>query len=476
MPVSFWVRLTFVRALDQALGSRLRRRHNGSNAARQTKVCFRPRLEALEERWAPAVYNNAAQWSAIDNPNGVWSYGYFAPSSTPAMPDASTFNLYTEEVQVPVTSGFIGDWRIPGNDAPNAAYNPLDQIVSVGTVTWQPGQASFHPGPNGEYSDYRFTAPTAGDYSLSATFSSIDTVGGADKDIHVLVNGSELYDDTLSGSYGSTKTFSTAVSLAQGDQVDFVVGFGAGPYFFDSTALDATLTSAPSTSISLSGPTGSNGWYIGPVTVTLAATDPGVPPGALTTYFSIDGGALQQYSVPFSIATDGQHVVTFFSKDPSGNVESPHTQAVNIDQTAPQLTAAANTTTLWSPNGKLVPVTITGSITDSLSGVDPSTVRFAVTDSSGQVQPSGPITLNTDGTFSFTVLLDANRTGQDQDGRTYTLVISGQDQAGNLSTTSIVIVVPHDQSNTFAWTQANLVAGVGPQWGDVATVFPYASP
>ena len=178
MPVSFWVRLNIVRALDQALGSRLRHRHNGSNAARQAKVCFRPRLEALEERWAPAVYNNAAQWSAIDNPNGVWSYGYLAPSSTPAMPDASTFNLYTEEVQVPVASGFIGDWRIPGNDAPNAAYNPLDQIVSVGTVTWQPGQASFHPGPNGEYSDYRFTAPTAGDYSLSATFSSIDTVGG----------------------------------------------------------------------------------------------------------------------------------------------------------------------------------------------------------------------------------------------------------------------------------------------------------
>jgi hypothetical protein len=457
------------------MGSRLRRRHNGSNAARQAKVCFCPRLEALEERWAPAIYNNAAQWSAIDNPNGVWSYGYLAPSSTPAMPDASTFKLYTEQVQVPVTSGFIGDWRIPGQDGPNAVYNPLDEIVSVGTITWQPRQASFHPGPNGEYSSYRFTAPTAGDYSLSATFNSIDTVGGADKDIHILVDGSELYDDALSGSYGSTKTFSNAVSLAKGDQVDFVIGFGTGPYFFDTTALDATLMSAPSTpstSISLSGPAGSNGWYIGPVTVTLAATDPDVPPGSLTTYFSIDGGAIQQYSVPFSIATDGQHVVTFFSKDPSGNVESTHTQTVNIDQTAPQLTGAANTTSLWPPNGKLVPVTITGRITDSRSGVDPSKVGFSVTDSLGQVHPSGPITLNTDGTFSFTVLLEAK--GQDQDGRTYTLVISGQDQAGNLSTTSIVIVVPHDQSNTFAWTQEKLVAELDPRWDNAAPVFPNA--
>jgi hypothetical protein len=463
--------LNFVRALDRALGSRLRPRHHGNNAARQAKLCFRPRLEVLEERWAPAVYNNAAQWSAINNPNGVWSYGYLAPSSSPAIPDASTFKLYTEQVQVPVTSGFIGDWRIPGSAGPNAVYNPLAQIVSVGTIAWQPHQASFHPGPNGEYSSYRFTAPTAGDYSLSATFSSIDTVGGANKDIHVLVNGSELYDDTIPGSYGSTKTFSKAVSLAKGDRVDFVVGFGTGPYFFDTTALDATLRIAPSTSINLSGPTGSHGWYTGPVTVTLAATDPAVPPGSLITYFSIDGGAIQRYTVPFSIATDGQHVVTFFSKDPSGNVESPHAQAVNIDQTAPQLTAAANTTSLWPPNGKLVPVTITGRVTDSLSGVDPSKVSFAVTDSFNQVQPSGPITLNKDGTFSFTVLLDAKGKGQDKDGRTYTLVISAKDQAGNLRTTSIIIVAPHDHSQIIAWTQKKHVVELNPRREDAATVF-----
>jgi hypothetical protein len=220
----------------------LKTQHYQGAAARRPKFRFRPSVEALEERWTPAVFNNAAQWSAINNPNGVWSYGYLAPSSVPAIPNASTFTLYTEQVQVPGTpGGFIEDWRVPGSTDPNAIFNPFAQVVSVGTVTWQPHQASFSPGPNGEYSDYRFAAPHGGRYSLSATFTSIDVVGGANKDIHVLINGNELYDDILSGTYGSAKTFSATVRLAKGDQVDFVLGFGAGPNSFDNTALDATL-------------------------------------------------------------------------------------------------------------------------------------------------------------------------------------------------------------------------------------------
>jgi hypothetical protein len=202
MSLTSWLRnLRPHGASDSAPASRLLSRHSWSHAAPHAKCRFRPSLERLEERATPTVYNNAAQWSATHDPNGVWSYGYLTPSSTPETPDTSTFTLYTQNVKVAGTpSGFIDDWRIPGSTDPNTIYNPFGHTVSVGTVTWQPHQASFHPGPNGEYSDYRFTTPSAGTYSLNATFTSIDTVGGADKDIHVLVNGSELYDDILSGS------------------------------------------------------------------------------------------------------------------------------------------------------------------------------------------------------------------------------------------------------------------------------------
>jgi hypothetical protein len=245
MSLHSWLR-NVISVCTRAFGPRSRAlSRRDRNPARLAHLHFRPSVEGLEQRWAPAVFNNASQWSPTHNPGRIWSYGYLAPSSTPETPDTSTFTLWTQEKSV--SGDFGGHIELWYSDLGNVSYNPESFVVNVGTVTFQPHQAGFHPGPDGEYSDYRFTAPNAKTYSLTATFTSIDTVGGADKDIHVLVNGSELYDDSLSGSYGSTKTFSSPVTLAKGDQVDFVVGFGLGPYFNDTTGLDATLTTGGKT-------------------------------------------------------------------------------------------------------------------------------------------------------------------------------------------------------------------------------------
>jgi len=61
--------------------------------------------------------------------------------------------------------------------------------------------------------------------------------------------------------------------------------------------------------------------------------------------------------------------------------------------------------TLWPPNGKMVPVTITGTMTDPTSGVNLSTAAYAVTDEYGLVQPSGTVTLGPTGSYSFTIQL-----------------------------------------------------------------------
>src|SRR6516225_5361810 len=115
------------------------------------------------------------------------------------------------------------------------------------------------PWPDGEYSDYRFTAPGAGTYALSSIFTGIDRHGSAAKDIHVLYNGTELYDDLLPGGYGSTKTYHATLTLAKGDHVDFVLGYGLGPWYYDSTALRARLTvvAAPATHFAVAGPSSS---------------------------------------------------------------------------------------------------------------------------------------------------------------------------------------------------------------------------
>jgi hypothetical protein len=95
----------------------------------------------------------------------------------------------------------------------------------------------------------------------------------------------------------------------------------------------------------------------------------------------------------------------------------------------------------------MVPVTVSGTITDTGSGVNLSSGSFAVSDEYGTVQPAGPLTINPDGTYLFTVSLEASRKGSDKDGRQYTISVFAKDNAGNLGSSSIIVTVPHDQGN-----------------------------
>ncbi len=115
------------------------------------------------------------------------------------------------------------------------------------------------------------------------------------------------------------------------------------------------------------------------------------------------------------------------------------------DTIPPVITVSANPSTLWPPDGKMVPVTIAGTMTDSQSGVNPSTATYAVTDEYGLVQPSGKVTLGTNGSYTFTIQLQASRNGDDLDGRQYIITVSAQDNAGNKGSASTGVTVPHDQ-------------------------------
>ena len=103
--------------------------------------------------------------------------------------------------------------------------------------------------------------------------------------------------------------------------------------------------------------------------------------------------------------------------------------------------------TLWPPNGKLVPVTVSGTITDADSGVDANRVTYAVKDEYRLVQPRGPITLGGNGSYSFRILLQASRKGNDKDGRQYIVTISALDNAGNQGSDATGVTVPHDQGH-----------------------------
>jgi hypothetical protein len=192
-----------------------------------------------------------------------------------------------------------------------------------------------------------------------------------------------------------------------------------------------------------------------------SGADVGSGIGTYSIYVSDNQGAFtlwQQFpGTTTSAAYMGQvnHTYGFYSiaqdfvgnDEPAKSMAEATTQVTGGDHTPPTITIAANPSQLLPPDGRMVPVTISGTMTDNQSGVNNSTAAFAVTDEYGQIQPSGPITVGSNGSYSFVINLQASRNGNDHDGRQYTIAVSVKDNAGNLSTAMTTVVVPHDQGH-----------------------------
>ena len=134
-------------------------------------------------------------------------------------------------------------WHSQAGREPWATLNPSAQPVETPfSFTWPPRQVALHPGPQGEYSVVRWTAPAADRYSIAATFAGLFK---ATTDVHLLHNGRPQFDALLNlGGNPNTATHTSELTLAKGDTIDFVVGWGNGSYGSDSTALTATIKSA----------------------------------------------------------------------------------------------------------------------------------------------------------------------------------------------------------------------------------------
>ena len=128
----------------------------------------------------------------------------------------------------------------------------------------------------------------------------------------------------------------------------------------------------------------------------------------------------------------------------SGGTQSVTLSGTGIDTIPPGVTVSANPSSIRQRNGAMVPVTISGTISDSGSGVNAATAAFAVVDEYGIDHPSGAVTLGVGGSYSFVVLLQASRLGSDMDGRLYTITVSAKDNAGNSGSAAATVVIMHD--------------------------------
>lgn len=128
-----------------------------------------------------------------------------------------------------------------GGGEPCIVFNTASDRLSFNGITFEPKGLAFHPGPKGEYSVVRWTAPSPGDYQVSCAFTGID--GKTTTDVHVLHGGRSLFDGLINlNGQGKRTDFKTPLHLQKGETVDFVVGFGNGSYTFDSTGIEALVT------------------------------------------------------------------------------------------------------------------------------------------------------------------------------------------------------------------------------------------
>jgi hypothetical protein len=133
--------------------------------------------------------------------------------------------------------------------------------------------------------------------------------------------------------------------------------------------LTPTVMSVPPMTASfVNGPQGTNGWYVGPVNVTLVATDIYGPSAIASTSYQVDGGTALSYSEAFAISTDGTHTLQYDSVDSGGNSEQPKLTSIMIDQTPPTISGSA----VPSPNAygwNNTPVTVSFQCADATSGL-----------------------------------------------------------------------------------------------------------
>lgn len=138
---------------------------------------------------------------------------------------------------------------------------------------------------------------------------------------------------------------------------------------------------------------------------------------------------------PITVTADGENQkVTGECQDKAGNKSEIEATGINIDKTPPEINISATPNILWPPSGKMIPVLVSGHITEQhlankkiLVHDEYSLINSVVND------------------FGETIKLEAKRNGDDLDGRNYIIEIEAEDLAGNRSIQQTKIVVPHDQ-------------------------------
>jgi len=178
---------------------------------------------------AKAQTYNVEDFSAVNNPNGVWSYGAIPSLGGP-------FTLLTQKLP----NYYDLDHWLLYNQAP---FYPavVHNASALPNTSWAinpfpAGAVGIHPSSTGDKGVIRFTSPAAAWYDVQGAF---DALGGATVDVYVYHGVNELVQGLLTG--GSI-SFATTIYVGLGETVDFIVGSGPNNnHVYDGTRVQGLL-------------------------------------------------------------------------------------------------------------------------------------------------------------------------------------------------------------------------------------------
>lgn len=337
--------------------------------------------------------------------------------------------------------------------APSEAisYARVIEAAAVGTVTYEYGAVYAS---RGEYGCYETicggtvsnasigTAVSVGEYLDYDKFSGLSSalVFGAGI-TPVALSRSEIFDvpdasnprpPILIGeamSVGISASFVPLDGAALGCSTNLnIVVRNFAPDTNDPPVADA----GPDQSIECSSPDGA--------LATLDGSGSFDPDGEIVEYFWTNSLGTADGPTPTIALPIGTETTTLVVTDDEGAESEPDTVDISVQDTVPpEVELTADPSVLWPPNRKMVPVRIEADATDTCDDA-PACMITDVRSSEGRMRRAD---WEIDGELSLK--LRAKRKGKGP-GRTYTIDVECSDAAGNISTTTTEVLVPHDQS------------------------------
>ncbi|HZG77055.1 MAG TPA: DUF4962 domain-containing protein [Paenibacillus sp.] len=266
-------------------------------------------------------------------------------------------------------------------------------------------------------------APVAASSDVTVNLTATDNLSGAVLTQYA-VNGGEPVDGT------------TVTLTEEGAHTIQYWSTDAAGNVEEPQSVTVTLDkTAPTTQASVDGLAGEAGWYRGPASVVLTATD--ASSGVSRTEYRLDNGDWTAAVGPIVVAADGVHQLEYRSVDAAGNTEASKSVELRIDATAPTLNVQLDRTSIFPPNKKMVDIRATLASNDATSGV--ATVTLTSIESNEPEEGSIEAAIGTS-TDTFRVKADRNGNGI---GRVYTVTYTVTDVAGNMSSAVATVTVPH---------------------------------